>query len=242
VNDPRNGLIYEFQRFVEDFLPKAVLMENVPYLAHTTRFKRFRKRLIDLGYECSFGVLDAANYGVPQRRKRLVFVALLQQEVSLAPVSRTSRTVRTAFKNLRGDRKRRDPLHDTTSSRSDRILALIRKIPKDGGSRKDAGKAAQLECHTKFEGFFDVYGRMSWDDVAPTITSGCINPSKGRFLHPKEDRSITLREAALLQTFPARYKISLEKGKYKAAVLIGNAFPPEFARRQARALLKQMTC
>ena len=81
---------------------------------------------------------------------------------------------------------------------------------------------------------------MSWNEASPTITSGCINPSKGRFLHPSKDRPITLREAALLQTFPVGYKISLKKGKYNAAALIGNAFPPEFARRQAKAILKQL--
>ena len=77
---------------------------------------------------------------------------------------------------------------------------------------------------------------MTWDKVAPTITGGCVNPSKGRFLHPSEHRAITLREAAVLQSFPVDYQLSLRKGKYAAADLIGNALPPEFVRRHAAAL------
>ena len=83
----------------------------------------------------------------------------------------------------------------------------------NGGSRIDLGPESQLECHKNFTGFKDVYGRMSWDDVVPTITGGCTNPSKGRFLHPSEHRAITLREAALLQTFPGDYFFSLGRGK-----------------------------
>jgi DNA (cytosine-5)-methyltransferase 1 len=77
---------------------------------------------------------------------------------------------------------------------------------------------------------------MAWDSVSPTITSGCFNPSKGRFLHPEEDRAITLREAAMLQAFPADYYFSLRRGKYAAAALIGNALPPELVRRHALAV------
>jgi len=100
----------------------------------------------------------------------------------------------------------------------------------------DIGATMQLDCHKKCDGFRDVYGRMSWNDVAPTITGGCVNPSKGRFLHPEYDRAITLREAALLQTFPKDYFFSLKRGKMSAAELIGNALPPEFIRRHAIAL------
>ena len=95
---------------------------------------------------------------------------------------------------------------------------------------------AQLPCHQRLEGFWDVYGRMAWDKPAPTITGGCINPSKGRFLHPRAHRAITLREAALLQTFPKTYRFPLDQGRYSVALLIGNALPPEFIRRHAAAM------
>lgn len=126
-----------------------------------------------------------------------------------------------------------DPLHDLEENRKRSVVDLIARIPKDGGSRAQLEAKWHLACHREFDGFSDVYGRMAWDKVAPTITSGCVNPSKGRFLHPRQNRCITLREAALLQAFPPRYKVSLEHGKFEAARLIGNALPPEFVRRHA---------
>jgi DNA (cytosine-5)-methyltransferase 1 len=99
------------------------------------------------------------------------------------------------------------------------------------------GRQRQLKCHRKCDGFKDVYGRMAWDEVSPTMTGGCVNPSKGRFLHPTKDRAITLREAALLQAFPPSYFFSLRRGKFPAAQMIGNALPPEFIRRHALRVL-----
>lgn len=112
-------------------------------------------------------------------------------------------------------------------------MLMIQLIPKDGGSRADLPAEQVLPCHRRTDGYRDVYGRMSWKSVAPTITSGCYNPSKGRFLHPEQDRAITLREAAVLQSFPIDYHFSLSRGREAAAVLIGNALPPEFIRRHA---------
>ena len=96
----------------------------------------------------------------------------------------------------------------------------------------------KLTCHKTSDGFKDVYGRMAWDEPAPTITTGCFNPSKGRFLHPVENRGITMREAALLQSFPMAYKFPATLGKVKAATMIGNALPPRFIERHARHLLR----
>lgn len=143
-------------------------------------------------------------------------------------------TVRSAIGKLGTSAMSTDPVHNHGERRSDVVRARIGGIPVNGGSR--VSLASQLACHERTRGFHDIYGRMAWDAVAPTITSGCINPSKGRFLHPVEDRAITLREAALLQTFPLSYQFSMRKGKYAAAVLIGNALPPELVRRQAMAL------
>lgn len=240
VDDPRNSLIYEFLRFIKDFMPRVVLMENVPDLARTTRFRRFRKCLEQLGYKSEYRILDAADYGVPQRRKRLVFLAGLGYEITFARTARVQYTVRSALNKLKTARNKPDPLHDTKSKRTDKIQQLIEKVPKNGGSRTEIKGFGQLRCHKNFDGFYDIYGRMCWDHASPTITSGCINPSKGRFLHPSKNRPITLREAALLQTFPNKYWISLDKGKYKAATMIGNAFPPEFARRQAMTIKRHL--
>ncbi|EGT3624740.1 DNA cytosine methyltransferase, partial [Morganella morganii] len=114
-------------------------------------------------------------------------------------------------------------------NRTDKVLKIIENIPKDGGSRVDLPRDLWLPCHIKKpDGYKDVYGRMSWDKVSPTITGGCTNPSKGRFIHPEKNRAITLREAALLQTFPIDYKFSLDKGRDSVALMIGNALPPRF--------------
>lgn len=238
VDDPRNDLIYHFLRFVRVFRPRVVMMENVPRLALTTRFRRFRTRLERIGYICQTRVFDAADFGVPQRRKRLVFFAALGQDLEFAREARVKRNVRETLDQLRSRTDRYDPLHNIRSKRTKRIQRLIERVPKNGGSRTDL--RSQLECHKDFDGFYDIYGRMRWEEISPTITSGCINPSKGRFLHPTKNRPITLREAALLQTFPKTYKISLSEGKYKAASLIGNAFPPEFARRQGNAIQRYL--
>ena len=146
------------------------------------------------------------------------------------------RTVRDAIGRLPEAGVSGDPMHDHGEDRSIEVMDLIRQIPRDGGSRLDLPMSQQLDCHIACTGFKDVYGRMAWDDVAPTITSGCVNPSKGRFLHPDRDRSITLREAASLQTFPSSHRFSMRRGKFATASLIGNALPPRLVRSQARAI------
>jgi DNA (cytosine-5)-methyltransferase 1 len=236
VNDPRNDLVFEFLRFVKGLEPKAIMMENVPGLAEDSRLTVFREEIKKLGYSTVCKILNAANFGVPQRRRRMVLLAGKCSHPRFASPDSKRCTVKDAIASLPLAGESNDCLHDLPEKRSERILNLIKSIPKDGGSRIDIGAANQLDCHKRCSGFKDVYGRMAWNDVAPTITGGCVNPSKGRFLHPSYDRAITLREAALLQTFPKDYFFSLKRGKMPAAELIGNALPPEFIRRHAIAL------
>jgi DNA (cytosine-5)-methyltransferase 1 len=233
-------LLFQFLRFARVLRPKAILLENVPGLANDARLKRFRAALHRMGYETDFDVINAAHYGVPQRRRRLIFVASRVSAVSLARRAKKKATVRTVLEGLPAAGTSGDALHDVEEARSKKVTRIIARIPKDGGSRADLGSRDQLKCHKKCKGFFDIYGRMAWDEVSPTITSGCVNPSKGRFLHPSEDRCITLREAALLQTFPKRYRFSLERGKFEAARMIGNALPPELVKRQASVLYRSL--
>ncbi len=233
VEDHRNALVAQFARFAEALKPRALMMENVPALREDRRLKLMLARLRREGYGLNYDVLDAAHYGVPQRRRRFVLTALQGGTVAFAPPHKSTVTVRDALKDLPKAGKSTDPLHDHGEQRSASIRELIREIPRDGGSRKDLGKERQLPCHQRLAGWYDVYGRMSWENLAPTITGGCINPSKGRFLHPEEDRAITLREAALLQSFPSNYKFPLTRGKYRAADLIGNALPPRFVAAHA---------
>jgi len=237
IEDDRNDLVFEFLRFVEVFLPKAIMMENVPGLAKDARFERFRARLESLGYKTQHAVLNAADYSVPQRRRRLILVAgRLGGSPSLAEPCEERKTVRQAIDSLPDAGTSGDPLHDIPERRSPRVKAMIERIPKNGGGRLDLDASFRLSCHEDCDGFKDVYGRMAWDRPGPTITGGCFNPSKGRFLHPEENRAITLREAALLQSFPSDYRISLKRGKVHAALLIGNALPPAFIKRHAESL------
>jgi len=233
VVDPRNDLVFEFLRFVKALMPKALMMENIPGLAKNWRMAEFYRELLNLGYEGDYPVVNALDYGVPQRRRRMMLLAGRFGPIGF-PLPETHRhTVRSAIASLPKAGESGDTLHDLPERRSKRVIDMIRRTPKNGGSRTDWGEEHQLACHRKCNGFKDVYGRMVWDSEAPTITGGCFNPSKGRFLHPEEDRAITLREAALLQGFPLTYYFSLRRGKSAAATLIGNALPPEFVRRHA---------
>jgi DNA (cytosine-5)-methyltransferase 1 len=241
VSDERNELVFEFERFVRGLRPKAVMLENVPGLATDARLASLTSALEEMGYLTVTKVLDASLFGVPQRRRRMILVGGRRLAIPLAPEGSPTLTVRDAIGDLAPAGTSGDPLHDVGEQRQPHVSRLIARVPRDGGSRSDLGPASQLACHRRCDGFSDIYGRMSWDEVAPTITSGCINPSKGRFLHPDENRAITLREAALLQGFPDHYRFSLRQGKYKAAEMIGNALPPEFVKRHALEIRRQLS-
>ena len=243
VEDDRNNLVLDFLRLVRELRPRLVLMENVPGLRGDDLFREFTQGITACGllYDCK--VLDSAEFGTPQQRRRLVFVAARDEEPSLVDTGGTERrTVRDTIGRLADSAGHSgDPLHDHGEQRAERIRAVITAIPKDGGSRADLPDDEQLECHRRgaLHGYGwgrNIYARMAWDRLAPTITGGCINPSKGRFLHPEKDRAITIREALLLQGFPAEHQVSLRRGKYAAAEIVGNAIPPGFVEAQARML------
>jgi DNA (cytosine-5)-methyltransferase 1 len=240
VDDPQNSLLLEFLRLVEELMPKAIMMENVPGLAQDRRFKRFCERLAELGYKGEAKILNAADFRVPQRRRRLIYLASTAGPVPFATISSRPKTVRDVLGKLIEPGRSGDAIHDLPENRSEKIKQLIRSIPKDGGSRTDLPKDKQLKCHIACDGFKDVYGRMSWNQVAPTITGGCFNPSKGRFLHPAQHRAITVREAALLQGFPKKYRFDANDGKSAIALMIGNALPPPFIRAHARSILAML--
>lgn len=236
VEDDRNNLVSEFLRFVSALLPKTVMMENVPSLMADDRFDSIMKSLEVLGYKCSATVVDASDYGVPQRRKRMIMLgSRVHSPVWVKPALKR-KTVREAISSLEAPSRSKDRLHSLPERRSEAVKQLIALIPKNGGSRGDLPPDRQLACHRRSNGFKDVYGRMAWDDVSPTITSGCHNPSKGRFLHPSRNRTITLREAAILQGFPKRYKFDVSHGKEAIALMIGNALPPPLIKAHAASL------
>jgi len=238
--DKRNRLITNMLRFARAFRPKTIMMENVPGLADHWSFKELCRDLRRLGYRIEWDIKDARHYGVPQRRKRLILVAGRRFDVPLAKESKPTKTVRKAIGDLKKPGTSRDKLQNIPENRSKKVLNMIRAVPKDGGSRTDLPKSRQLDCHKRTDGFKDIYGRMAWDQQAPTITGGCFNPSKGRFLHPEQDRAITLREAAILQSFPRRYRFPADKSKESIALMIGNALPPNFIQRHAREIARTL--
>ena len=238
VKDPDNELVFEFLRLVTDIRPPLVMMENVPALERDNRVKRFIKHLREKGYKSQVAVLDAQHFGAPQRRRRMILIASIHSLPEFAVSAGHSPTVRDTIGHLPEPDASQDRLHNYSVRRSPSVMARIKRTPKDGGSRMHVSTKYALNCHKGFDGFKDVYGRMAWDRAAPTITGGCINPSKGRFIHPEQDRAITLREAAMLQGFPRNYRFDLSRGRYPAAQMIGNAFPPVFAQKHAASLLR----
>lgn len=231
IRDNRNTLIEQYYRFVQELKPQTIMLENVPALADYYLFRQIVRKLQKDGYHIVYKVVNVANYSVPQRRKRLIMVGSRLGVIDTALETNIATTVRMAFRKKVLDNDFVDTIYP---HHIQRIQDMIKLIPKNGGSMSDLSDKYQLECHKKSNvGFNDVYGRLKWDDVSSTITGGCLNPSKGRFLHPEENRCISAREAALLQTFPPDYKFPINVPKTKLALMIGNALPPEFSRLQA---------
>lgn len=235
VRDTRNSLVEEYFRMVSELNPITIMMENVPGLKDYYLFKEIVKKLEDLGYNPKFDLVNVRDYGVPQNRKRLIMVGSLLGNLEIAQGTSEKRTVRSEIEHLPSPEEANDPLQKIVANHSQRIMERIRLTPKDGGSRQDLPDEYLLDCHNKKNiGFNDVYGRLRWDDYSTTITGGCLNPSKGRFLHPEQDRVITPREAAILQSFPEDYKFPTDISKSSLALLIGNALPPRFSYVQSK--------
>ena len=231
--DSRRYLLLESARFVSALKPKFLFVENVPGIVsdeNADLLLKFQKQC-GPGYRFSEPLrVNAADYHVPQRRVRCLLMATRGKSMpTLPPPSTPSNkrlTVRHAISHLKslssGEYDEGDSLH---AARNHRPIALkrLRHIPQDGGSRRDLPKRLELRCHKGRNAYPDVYGRMAWDDVSPTLTTGCTDVTRGRFAHPIDNRAITLREAALLQTFPESYRFS---GSPKViAQQIGNAVP-----------------
>lgn len=238
--DKRNNLILEYLRFVADLKPLTIMMENVPGLVNYTLFKDVYRELWGLGYSPKIEIVKIQQYGVPQRRKRLVLVGSLLGSLAVAPATNEEVSVRAAIGSIEPIEETSDRLHRLVAVHSPAVMERIKATPRNGGSRRDIPKF-ELTCHKDSAmGFRDVYGRLRWDGLACTITSGCLNPSKGRFLHPEEHRAITAREAALLQTFPRDYKFPETASKTSIALMIGNALPPKFSRIQSVNILNHI--
>jgi DNA (cytosine-5)-methyltransferase 1 len=243
VHDDRNNLILEYVRLVTALKPYTIMMENVPGLIHFDLFKKALETLKNIGYKwIDYKVVNVKDYGVPQSRRRLVLVGSRLGEIKVAQPTNEKKTVRQVIGNLPKPENSKDPVHKIFPTHTPEVQKRIELTPKNGGGRKDLPKEYILKCHQADNvGFNDVYGRLRWDDYSTTITGGCLNPSKGRFLHPEQDRCISAREAALLQSFPADYKFPLDTPKTNLALLIGNALPPNFSFIQSKNIKEHIT-
>lgn len=248
--DGRWQLLFEFLRIAEGVKPEIITMENVPRLMHLPLWKRFVESLQTAGYNVAWGVLDAARYKVPQSRRRLVLLASRLGEIHLPePVEEPSLTVRVAIGALpairAGVANSIDPLHSSRALTS-RNLARI-KASKPAGTWRDWPMHMRASCHKSKSGktYPSVYGRMSWDRPAPTITTQFYGFGNGRFGHPEQDRAITLREGAILQSFPADFKFTPATGRLnfrEIGRLIGNAVPPALGRAIGEAIIAHVDC
>ena len=241
VSDERNDLVNEYFRMVKELQPMTIMMENVPGLKDYDLFKDILKKLEKLGYNPKVQIVNVKHYGVPQSRRRLVMVGSLLGEIDVAEGTNEKVTVRDTISHLATPSKTKDEMQKIIAKHSPQVLERIKATPKNGGSWKDLPKKYILECHKKENiGFNDIYGRLRWDDHSTTITGGCLNPSKGRFLHPEQDRAITPREASLLQSFPEDYIFPTDISKQALALLIGNALPPKFSYHQSKNIANHL--
>ena len=238
------NLLEDFQKFVEYFKPGYVVVENVPGIMrreNESGLKKFIELLEILGYTVKKDVLNTNYFGVPQRRRRFTLIAsrvnkkidLPKPNKSDFPTVRQFIGAKNGFDKITAGHFDDSDFMHTTAKLNEKNLKRIKRVSHNGGSRQEWENDSdlQLECYKKLEkGFSDIYGRMSWDKPAPTITTKFHSLSNGRFGHPDENRAISLREGATLQTFPKGY-VFKEKSIGKVAKHIGNAVPPEFAKR-----------
>jgi DNA (cytosine-5)-methyltransferase 1 len=246
------SLVARFGRLVQDVQPDLVTMENVPALQDYPVFMEFVKALE--GYTVTYRVVQCATIGVPQTRKRLVLAA---SKLGPAPLAldwpeEDKITVRQAIASLpvlrAGEGSHNDPLH--LACRLSTVNLRRIRASRPGGTWRDWPVALLAPCHRKMSGgtFPAVYGRMEWDKPAPTITTQCFGYGNGRFGHPEQDRAITLREAAILQTFPDDYQFANKGERVKFAHmgrLIGNAVPVRLGQKIAqtfRAHVDEVLC
>jgi DNA (cytosine-5)-methyltransferase 1 len=235
--DPRNALVSCVRRFVEHLRPHAVMLENVPGLQDAPRFRSLVKALEE-EYLVGEYIVQAVDFGVPQRRRRIIVIAIERSLDTVLPESllsalpedfdRTERVAGEALATAEGLSSASDPVHRARRAQP-KTLERIKAMPQ-GGGRLSLPRELELDCHVRLGGrnATSIYGRIDPQEAAPTMTTRCTTPSCGRFVHPTENRGLTLREAALLQTFPVDYAF---KGNYgEVERQIGNAVPPRLAK------------
>jgi len=247
-SDARNSLLEDFAQIAVNLSPEVIVMENVPEMLsekHWAHFEAWRDTLEAAGYTVKVAIHNLADFGVPQDRFRALVIA---SRNAMFPMPRPTVTdpalatsVREAIGHLppleAGGRDPFDAMHMTSRHRKETV-DLIKLIPHDGGSRSALPQGVGLKCWDGVDGFRDVYGRLWWDRPAVAITARCRTPSCGRFVHPEQDRGLSVREAALLQGFPdwVQFEGPFDD-KFKQ---IGNAVSPLFAKALAEHIATEL--
>lgn len=244
--DDKWELVRHFSRLVSEAKPDLVTMENVAQIMRHSVFEEFIESLA--GYSIWHSMVDCNVYGVPQTRKRLVLVASKLGPIEMwQPRRHRKATVATAISKLptlaAGEKDGKDPLHHACNLSPINLKRI--RASKPGGTWRDWPNALRARCHQEESGetFPSVYGRMEWDKPAPTITTQCFGYGNGRFGHPEQDRAISLREAAMLQTFPRNYRFLPPNNKvvfHAMGRLIGNAVPVSLGRAIGKAFLQHV--
>ncbi|WP_318556892.1 DNA cytosine methyltransferase [Geobacter anodireducens] len=250
-SDKRWWLLLQFSRLVDKLLPELVTMENVPRLIEQNVFDEFVANLESKGYSVAYQVVNCAEYGIPQQRKRLVLLASKLGEISLLTpqeFGNGTRTVKEAIGDLppleAGTSHPNDPLHQC-SALSEINMRRI-KASRPGGTWRDWPRELVTNCHKKLSGktYPSVYGRMTWEDPAPTMTTQFFGFGNGRFGHPEQNRAISLREGAILQSFPADYEFTRpgeQVCQKSIGRLIGNAVPVTLGEVIGTSLLSHVS-
>jgi DNA (cytosine-5)-methyltransferase 1 len=246
-SDGRWHLLSEFQRLVLEARPTLVTMENVPRLAEQSIFRTFVAALEGAKYNVCFQIVKSADYGVPQQRERLVLLASRLGPIDLIPPTHREkpRTVRQAIRGLprlrAGSQNRQDSLHFAATLSPINLRRIRASTP--GGTWRDWDARLVAACHRKRTGktYPSVYGRMKWDEPAPTVTTQFFGFGNGRFGHPEQHRAISLREGAIIQSFPKSYRF-VKPGQpiyFKIlGRLIGNAVPVKLGEAIGRSIIK----
>lgn len=245
---PRWPLLYQFARLVKSIRPEIVTMENVPLVEKHAVFDDFVTTLQMLGYKVWKNVVDCAQYGLPQNRRRMVILASLIGAIDLIPpIHKTPQTVRDAIGKLpainAGSSDDEDPFH-VSSKLLPLNLERIR-VSRPGGTWRDWPDRLVAECHRRATGrtYPGVYGRMTWDEPSPTITTQFYGFGNGRFGHPEQDRALSLREGAILQGFPKNYAFVAEDAPLHFKVLgrmIGNAVPVALGKAIGESIISHL--
>lgn len=234
VNDEKYNLLLEFARIIAELHPAIISMENVPQIRETQVYRDFIEVLEQNGYAYDAQVVYCPNYGIPQTRRRFVLVGSQLGPIGLIPPTHNPEDIHVGdfiadFPPLEaGHTDPNDPLHHSSSLSPINLQRIRASIP--GGTWHDWPQNLRCACHNRDSGttYASVYGRMTWDQIGPTITTQFYNYGTGRFGHPVQDRALSLREGAVLQTFPRDYDfIDPERGFVMRDISrhIGNAVP-----------------